>query len=237
MPTTSESFMALENVLRRGKEIYGALNQRFSVNPHVILWRMRFRAVNLFGAMGLWQAKNPPNGYGETIKKWRASQKHVGGIVTRSIFVLGTRQKYFTRAELEVVVGNDAGENAIKTLLRTGQELGLLERDGRNYALTEKALDEAFDRVIHKIMDPDIVAFSEFVFMFHQMRRSAEQVGELERSGKLGDDLQRTPLEERLADGYTHGAYRAETVQQGNEIDAVTAGLLAKNGIKIVRVK
>ena len=223
--------------LRRVREIYDMLGQRFSVNPHIVLWRTRYRAIYLFSAMGLWLQKHPPKPYGATIAKWRRSQKHLGAMITRQILVTGAAQERFTRAEIEVALGDYAGEQAIKTVLRTGQELGILERDGKYYSVTDLAINEAFDRVMFKIMDPDIIAFAEFVVMFNNMRKNAEHVGDLEKNGRIGSGNFRTMAEEIYYGTYDDDVFGTENDSYEDENRTESSRKTSSNQAKIVRVK
>ena len=197
--------------LKRYEGIYQVLNERFSVNPCVFVWRTRYRAVYLFSKMGLWLQDNPLPGYGETIKKWRDSHVNVGSTVTRNILAIGAQQKYFTRAEIEVAVGNQAKGTAVKSVIRTGVNLGLIcEHPGNQYALTELAMEEALDRVFFKLLTPAILEFCEYVVMWNNMRKMAKQIGELEQSGRLGLEVRRTITEE-----FHRGTYDEEIFGSG----------------------
>ena len=176
--------------LNRWREMYDFLGQHFSVNPHVQLWRLRYRAIYLFSSMGLWLTESPDEkvsgaNYGTTIKEWRRSSK-VGQEVTRVILKTLATQSVVTLAELEVLCAKHAKRTAIKSILKSGVELGLLENTCEGYRATVKCIDESFDRCIFKLLDPDVIAFCEFVVMFKNLRENAKIVEELERQDRLG---------------------------------------------------
>lgn len=197
--------------LKRYEGIYKVLNERFSVNPCVFVWRTRYRAIYLFSKMSLWLRDDPLEGYGETIKKWRDEHVNVGAVVTRNIIAIGAQQKYFTRAEVEVAVGNAAKGTAVKSVIRSGVRLGLIsEHPSNQYALTELAIEEALDRVFFKLLTPSIIEFCEYVVMWNNMRKMAQQVGELEQSGRLGSKNYRS-----LAEEFHHGTYDEEIFGSG----------------------
>lgn len=197
--------------LKRYQTIHELLNQRFSVNPCVFVWRSRRRAIYLFSKMGLWLQDHPLEGFGETIKRWRNEHVNVGGFVTRNILAIGAKQKFFTRAEVEVAVGNAAKATAIKNVIRSGVRLGLIsEHPSNQYALTDLAIEEATDRVFFKLLTPAIIEFCEYVVTWNNMRKIAQQVGELERSGQLGTENYRS-----LAEEFHHGTYDEEIFGSG----------------------
>lgn len=175
--------------LGRAKDIYDYMDKRFAVNPQVVLWRLRYRAIYLFSAMGLWLSKHPDEMvkgalYGQTIKKWRLSSK-VGGPLTRIIMMTLSTQPTATLAELEVLCAPHGKRTALKKILKEGVDLGLLRSTCEGYEATELLIDEAFDRVIFKILDDDVIAFCEFVVMIKSLRENAKNVGDLERQNRL----------------------------------------------------
>lgn len=197
--------------LKRYQTIYELLNERFSVNPCVFVWRSRRRAIYLFSKMGIWLQDHPLEGFGETIKRWRNEHVNVGSVVTRNILAIGAQQKFFTRAEVEVAVGNAAKGTAIKNVIRSGVRLGLIsEHPSNQYALTELAIEEATDRVFFKLLTPAIIEFCEYVVTWNNMRKIAQQVGELERIGQLGTENYRS-----LAEEFHHGTYDEEIFGSG----------------------
>jgi hypothetical protein len=191
--------------LERVKEIYECMDQRFSVNPQIVLWRLRYRAIYLFSAMGLWLSKHPDEmvkgaHYGQTIKKWRNTTK-VGGPLTRVIMMTLSTQPKATVAELEVLCAPYGKRTALKKLLKEGVDLQLLRSTCEGYEATDLLIDEAFDRVIFKILDDDVVAFCEFVVMIENLRKNAKSVGDLERQNRLS--ASRKSLSEEIF----HGEY------------------------------
>jgi hypothetical protein len=200
----SEHVGRMQESVNRRREIYKACNARFSVNPFIFLWRSRYRAIYLFAMMGIWLQEHPRAlGYGATIKKWRNAHTTVGAVVTRSIIAAGTQRKYFTRAEIEVAVGSAAKSTAVKAVIRTGVEYGLLYKsDNDRYALTTLCKEESFDRVLFKMLTPVIIEFCEYVVMWNQMQKTAEHVGDLEKSGELGEGHYRSVNEELVRGTY-----------------------------------
>ena len=207
--------------LARSKEIYEMLGQKFSANPNVQLWRLRYRAIYLFSMAGLWLSKGPKDfhstaEYGETIQTWRNSSK-VGSIVTRNIIARLCQKSTFTLAELEVLCGPGAGRTAIQGILKTGVDLGLLIKNKGDYSATDLLLREAYDRTLVKLLDPEIVEFAEFVIMFNTLRKNASVVSDLEQRGDLGlDEGLRQSIPEALYNGmyddeiYLPGQSRAD---------------------------
>lgn len=194
----SEHVARMQKSIEKRRKIYEICNARFSVNPFIFLWRTRYRAIYLFSMMGLWLQEHPRSlAYGATIKKWRDTHKTVGGVVTRNIIAAGAQREYFTRAEIEVAVGIGAKSTAVKGVIRTGVEFGLLRKsDGDRYSLTTLCKEESFDRVIFKLLTPVIIEFCEYVVMWNQMQRTAEHVGNLEQSGNIGEGNYRSVSEE-----------------------------------------
>ena len=167
------------------EKIYAPLGQRWSVNPFAFSWRTRFLSIRLFTNMGLWLARNPID-YGvdidDCIREWRGSST-VGNIITRNAIVLAVQQKHFTTAQLEVACGAGAKRTTIKKMLSTGVEMDLLTRDEHwRYHATNKLILTSFWRVLVKLMDPDVIAFCRYVVMFDEVRKSAQYVGEMEKT-------------------------------------------------------
>lgn len=183
----------MQDGLARSKEIYETRGARWSVNPVVQLWRLRFRAIYLFSMAGLWLQKHPTDvvanaHFGETIRKWRNSSTKVGSTVTRTIIARLCQSNTVTLAELEVLCHGLAGRSAINAMLKTGVEMGLLTQKQGGYSGTDLLMGEAYDRILFKLLDREIVEFAEFVVMFNTLRKNAELVGDLERAGNLDVD-------------------------------------------------
>lgn len=189
--------------LARAKEIYDHMDKRFSVNPQIVLWRLRYRAIYLFSAMGLWITQHPDEMvkgafYGQTIKKWRNTSK-VGGPLTRIIAMTLSTQPQATVAELEVLCAPYGKRTALKKVLKQGVDLGLLRSTCEGYEATQLLIDEAFDRVIFKILDDDVIAFCELVVMYKNLRENAKNTGDLEKQNRLR--IERTSLSENIFEG------------------------------------
>jgi hypothetical protein len=119
--------------------------------------------------------------YGETIRSWCDSSK-VRLIVTRQVVATLCLQQNFTLAELEVLYAAAAGRTAIQRLLKTVVELKLLAHHDDGYCWTKLLFNEAFDRILFKLLDEDVIAFYEFVVMFNNLKKTTEIVGEFEKS-------------------------------------------------------
>ena len=184
----------MQSGLARSKGIYDARGVRWSVNPVVQLWRLRFRAIYLVSMAGLWLQKHPSDQIagqhelGDTIREWRNSSASVGGTVTRTILAKLCQSSTVTLAELEVLCAGLAGRSAINTLLKTGVKMKLLTQSQGEYRATDLLMSEAYDRTLFKLLDPKIVEFAEFVVMFSTLRKNADLVGDLERDGNLDAD-------------------------------------------------
>jgi len=206
MNKLQEKLTLFRKSLERAKEIYDYMGKRFSVNPQIVLWRMRYRAIYLFAAVGLWLSQHPDQmvkgaNYGQTIKKWRNASK-VGGPLTRVILMTLSTQPKATLAELEVICAPYGKRTALKKLLKEGVDLGLLRSTCEGYEATDLLIDEAFDRVIFKILDDDVVAFCEFVVMYKNLRENAKSVGDLETQNRLSRGQRRS-----LSENLFHGEY------------------------------
>lgn len=202
----------MQGGLARSKAIYDARGVRWSVNPVVQLWRLRFRAIYLFSMAGLWLQKHPieqsPTAHhGEAIRQWRNTSAKVGSSVTRNILARLCQSGSVTLAELEVLCRPLAKRSAINSLLKAGVEMGLLTQNQGEYQATDKLMLEAYDRTLFKLLDPEIVEFAEFVVMFNTLRKNAELVGDLEQSGKLGVDL---GIRQSIPEALFNGVYDAE---------------------------
>lgn len=207
--TLKEHVGRFQNNLKRSREIYNDMGARFSVNPQTFLWRTRYRSIYLFSMMGLWLQQHPCNeGYGATIKKWRDAFPAIGSAVTRNILATGAMQEKFIAAEIEVACSrtNRVGSSSISDVISLGVDLKLLKREnGHAYSLTDLCIQEAFERVLFKMLTPEIVEFCEFVTMFNTMRKQAETIGEMEKSGVLG-----VANFSSLAEEIFHGRYDDE---------------------------
>tara|TARA_A100000172_G_scaffold26952_1_gene15824 strand:+ start:261 stop:917 length:657 start_codon:yes stop_codon:yes gene_type:complete len=183
-----EHAVLARKTLQRYEDIHAICDVKFCVNAAVFIWKTRYRAIYLFSMVALWLSEHPVSPkYGATIKEWRRSNPKVGTVVTRNIVAIGAQQKTFTRAEIEVAVGNGAKATAIKTVIRTGVELGLIKQcSGSAYSLTQLCLDEAFDRCLFKLLTPQIIEFCEYVVMANNMRKISKQTSGLQETGKLG---------------------------------------------------
>jgi len=221
----------MQGGLARSKEIYDARGVRWSVNPAVQLWRLRFRAIYLFSMAGLWLQKHPSDhvpgrsDLGETIRKWRNSSKTVGSTVTRTIIARLCQSNTVTLAELEVLCHGMAGRSAINTLLKIGVKMGLLTQNQGEYSATDLLMREAYDRTLFKLLDREIVEFAEFVVMFNTLRKNAENVGDLEKSGNLDQD---SGIRQSIPEALFNGNYDEEIAfhlpGEGPELKLVEGG-------------
>jgi len=163
--------------------IYAGMGAQWSVNPFVYAWRTRYLSIELVTELGLWILKDPASfkvEIDDPIREWRGSST-VANVITRNIIILAVKRHHFTTADVEVACGSAAKRTAIKKMLTSGVELGLLTRDSKwNYAGTNKLIKTSFWRVLVKLLDPNIVRFARYVVMWDDMRRNAEQVGEIE---------------------------------------------------------
>jgi len=180
----------MQSGLKHARKIYDSIGVRWSVTPQIFLWRLRYRAIYLFSMAGLWLSEHPKNPeFGGLIAEWRDAHVNVGAVVTRNIIAVGVTVPFFTRAMIEVRCHGMAKRTAINVVIKTGCELGLLEKPDETkdeYRLTGTCIDQAFDRTIYKLLTPEILEFAEFVVMWHAMRKNAELVGTQEESKKLG---------------------------------------------------
>jgi len=206
MNKLQEKMTRFKTSLEGAKAIYDYMDKRFSVNPQIVLWRLRYRAIYLFSAMGLWLSQHPDEMvkgafYGQTIKKWRNTSK-VGGPLTRIIAMTLSTQPKATVAELEVLCAPYGKRTALKKVLKEGVDLGLLRSTCEGYEATDLLIDEAFDRVIFKILDDDVIAFCEFVVMYKNLRENAKSVGDLEAQNRLSKGNRRS-----LSENIFYGEY------------------------------
>ena len=210
---------AMQKHLNHAKGIYDNKGERFSVNPQTFLWRTRYQGIYLFSMMGLWLQQHPTNAkYGATITKWRAEFPKVGALVTRTIIATGAIQEEFMSQEIEVSCKQlgAAGLSSVKEVIARGVDLGLLEaRNGNTYALTQMCIREAFDRVMWKMMTPEIIEFCRYVTMFDDMRKIARTVGEREQSGVLGTYTHRSLNEEFYFGSYNSAIFGDDDAEGG----------------------
>ena len=209
--TISQHTARMQKSLSKAKGMYEKLGQRFSVNPQTILWRSRFQGIYLFSMMGLWLQKHPTDQmYGQTIKEWRLEFPNVGAVITRTILALGATQEKFITAEVEVACkdSSDVGLSSIKDVIARGVALKLIKPvNGHGYKLTDLCIEEAFDRVMWKMMTPEIVEFSKYVTTFANLRELTKDIGDLEQTGALGQANFRSLNEEMFAGTYDDEIY------------------------------
>ena len=71
-----------------------------------------------------------------------------------------------------------------------------------DYRATDKLISECYDRVLFKLLDPEVVEFAEFVIMLNRLGKNATLVGDLERNGDLDfDEGVRQSISEELFNG------------------------------------
>jgi hypothetical protein len=205
--------------LKIAQEIYEQLNARWSTNPHVMLWRQSYRAIDLINQASLWIRRDPID-YGVTIDdrvmEWRKSSK-VGYTISSQVMAFAVRHKAFTLSEIEVACQGYAGRTAIKSVLKTGVEMELLTRDDKThrYLATDRLIENAYHRMIVKMLDPRIVEFSRFVVMFDEARKNAEATAQMESKGEI------SPREfETLAQALFYNDYDSEIFGGDDDDDA-----------------
>jgi len=168
-----------QKLLNRHKHIYDKLGYRFSVNPHVFLWRNRFAFIKAFSQAGLVMSRGKSkHGIAPTLRQWRRSNTYT--MISRHIIVsLCSDLTPVTPAEINFLVEGETSPSMVTKCLRLGVELGLLYKKDNEYHAEPLLYDECLDLIIARCMDDRLVALSRLVVMFADMRAAAKIAGEM----------------------------------------------------------
>ena len=92
-------------------------------------------------------------------------------------------------------------ENSNNGIANNRRRFGLVNAKN-DYRATDKLISECYDRVLFKLLDPEVVEFAEFVIMLNRLGKNATLVGDLERNGDLDfDEGVRQSISEALFNG------------------------------------
>ena len=194
----AEHVSRFKDTLNRHKNIYDALGHRFSVNPHVFLWRNRFHFIKSFAHAGIMMARGraSENNIAPTLREWRRSNAFT--LISRHIVAsICSDLTPVTPAEINFHVEGQTSPSMVTKCLRLGVELGLLYKQDNEYHATSLLYDECLDLVVTGIMDDRLVAFCRLVVMFADMRATAQQSGQ-QPLNNLPEDIKHKSLSELL---------------------------------------
>lgn len=194
----AEHVSRFKDTLNRHKSIYDALGHRFSVNPHVFLWRNRFHFIKSFAHAGIMMTRGraSENNIAPTLRQWRKSNTFT--LISRHIVAsICSDLTPVTPAEINFLVEGETSPSMVTKCLRNGVELGLLYKKDNEYHATPLLYDECLDLVVARVMDDRLVAFCRLVVMFADMREAAKKSAELPIE-TLPDDIKHKSLAELL---------------------------------------
>lgn len=187
-----------KTTLNRHKNIYDMLGHRFSVNPHVFLWRNRFHFIKSFAQAGIMmtRGRSSKNNIAPTLRQWRRGNAFT--LISRHIVAsICSDLTPVTPAEINFLVEGETSPSMVTKCLRLGVELGLLYKRDNEYHATSLLYDESLDLVVARIMDDRLVAFCRLVVMFADMRAAAKQAAQMPIE-TLPDDIKHKSLTELL---------------------------------------
>lgn len=193
-----EHVSRFKDTLIRHKSIYDALGYRFSVNPHVFLWRNRFQFIKSSAhvAILMTRGRASKNNIAPTLRQWRRGNTFT--LISRHIVAsICSDLTPVTPAEINFLVEGETSPSMVTKCLRNGVELGLLYKQDNEYHATSLLYDECLDHIVSKIMDDRLVAFCRLVVMFADMRATAKVSGEMPIEN-LPDDVKHKSLAELL---------------------------------------
>ena len=181
--------------MRRRSQVYRDNDIELEPMSHTNLWRHATRLIHLMATMSLTITK--PLALGPTVNEWRyRSEKSL--LTTRYIIdEFAVRRKPLGQTEFVQIMAGRASESNIKTVLRDGVELKLLQRVDGGYIPTALMIDECFERALHKILQAPVVEFCRFVVNFHDNRENNLRLLELEERQALATDKEFT-MQEKL---------------------------------------
>jgi|GEM_PF-5956358 len=167
--------------ISRARQIYAAYNKPFSVNAHTSFYSTRQRATYLWQkcSMRMMRTRNlleknpidPP--VGPTMAEWRESNKAAPYVSKEIIAQAMLTMAPVRLSQIEEGVDGMAGRSAVKSVLKTGVELGLLKRVNDGYSLTEECVSEVEERIIAGMLNDDVIEFCRYVVMFDETRKQA----------------------------------------------------------------
>jgi hypothetical protein len=180
--------LRLKQFLSRQKKLNEAINERFSVNPTIFLWRNRFLAMNLFTKIILILNAPPKISVGSEVDEWRKLSKSYN-MISREIMVALTKgRKGIRLPEVELALDGEYSKSTIIKCAKEGVRLGLLKTDKGRYFGTSKLYNSAFERILVKIRHPDVIAFAKFVVAINEINRIVTVTADMETDTEYQGD-------------------------------------------------
>mgnify|MGYP003679300313 CR=1 FL=1 len=193
--------LRLKQFLSRQKKLNEAINERFSVNPTVFLWRNRFLAMNLFTKIIIILNAPPKISVGSEVDEWRKLSKSYNTISREIMVALTKDRKGIRLPEVELALDGEYSKSTIIKCAKEGVRLGLLRTNKGRYFGTHKLYNSAFERITVKIRHPDVVAFAKFVVAINEMYRIASVTADMETDNEYQGD-HKTFYEEIFSGSY-----------------------------------
>lgn len=194
----AEHVLRFKDTMNRHKGIYDMLGHRFSVNPHVFLWRNRFHFIRSFAhaAIIMTTSNSKKFNVAPTMKQWRKGNTFT--LISRHIVAsICSDLTPVTPAQINLLVEGQTSPSMVTKCLRLGVELGLLYKQDNEYHATSLLYDECLDLVVARVMDDRLVAFCRLVVMFADMQAAAKQSAQ-QPLNNLPEDIRHKSLSELL---------------------------------------
>ncbi len=156
--------------MRRRSRVYRDNGLELEPMSHTNLWRHATRLIHLMATMSLTITK--PLSLGPNVNEWRYPARHYLHKFRLFIDEFAVRRKPLGQTEFVQIMAGRVSESTIKTVLRDGVELKLLQRVDGGYIPTALMIDELFERALHKILQAPVVEFCRFVVNFHDNREN-----------------------------------------------------------------
>ena len=197
----SEHVEKFRSTLDRHQHIYDMFGHRFSVNPHVFLWRNRFHFIKSCAQAGIKMSmgRSSKAQVAPTLRQWRKGNTFT--LISRHIVAsICSDLTPVTPAQINCLVEGEISASMVTKCLRLGVELGLLYKKDNEYHATSLLYSESLDLVVAKIMDERLVAFCRLVVMFADMRAAAKNAGDMPLE-QLPEDINHASLTELIFSG------------------------------------
>lgn len=126
---------------------------------HTLLWQNRRHIISVICKM--YMVNLVTDDESPKLKEWRKASI-VNNMVTRMALITLCAQRSATLTQLAYVCEGLASREKVRQVIKDGERLGLLEKDGKDgYMVSDELAEELFNRMVLKIRHPDTVAFSK----------------------------------------------------------------------------
>ena len=158
--TLKEHIKFAVGALRHRTRVYKKQGLDLTPESHTLLWQNRRYMISIICRMMAVNFMTDDDS--PLLAEWRKGSV-INNMVTRLSLISLCAQKSATLTQLAFVCEGVASREKVRTVMRDGIKLGLLNRTSKEeYEISDLFANELFNRSIKRLRHPDVVEFSKF---------------------------------------------------------------------------